>query len=149
IVAVERIGSGRVIAVSDPSIFINSMVDQPGNRKFTRAILGSGIVLLDYSHARSQPPLAKAILSLRSTPFLQAVIALIGVGLLLRVQELIDLAAQIRRDVFDRKATSSFQHSESKLIDILQSRYPGWDRKRLERVAQGVLERRRGDVNDE
>lgn len=127
VVAVERVGDGRVVAVSDPSLFINAMLERPGNRQFVRNLAadapvtdngtgtgtgtGSGAatgatsdegpardgvvtasptptptstagerVLLDYSHAGGQPPLAVALLVVRDAPLLQALLGGAGIG---------------------------------------------------------------------
>ena len=122
VVAVERVGDGRVVAVSDPSLFINAMLERPGNRQFVRNLAadapatatGSGAgptgaegpaldgvvtptptptttpastagerVLLDYSHAGGQPPLAVALLLVRDAPLLQALLGGVGIGAVL------------------------------------------------------------------
>lgn len=79
VVTTERVGQGRVVAVSDPSIFINSMLDRPGNRAFVRNLLRPHeTVLLDYSHRERPPPLAAVGMVVRQTPALQAGIGLLG-----------------------------------------------------------------------
>ena len=79
VVTTERVGQGRVVAVSDPSIFINSMLDRPGNRAFVRNLFRPHeTVLLDYSHRERPPPLAAAGMLVRQTPALQAGIGLLG-----------------------------------------------------------------------
>ncbi|WP_223302228.1 DUF4350 domain-containing protein [Haladaptatus sp. R4] len=39
VATVEKIGRGRVVVVSDSSLFINSMLDRPGNRAFVDALV--------------------------------------------------------------------------------------------------------------
>lgn len=79
VATVESVGEGRVVAVSDPSLFINVMLDRPGNRQFARNLVASGDrVLLDYSHAGRLPVLAVAVLVLRQRPVLQVVLGLAG-----------------------------------------------------------------------
>jgi hypothetical protein len=96
VVAAEPVGDGRVIAVSDPSLFVNAMLEAGDNRPFTRNLLASGTttqsapttadrpsanrVLLDYSHAGAQPPLAVAGLRLRTSTGLQALTGVVGVA---------------------------------------------------------------------
>lgn len=57
VLAEEQIGRGRIVVLSDPSIFINSMMesDQPGdNRQFIRDLTGGdGIVLVDQVNSRT------------------------------------------------------------------------------------------------
>lgn len=50
VVAEVRMGDGRLIAVSDSSLFINSMIDRGGNWKFLEN-LASGNVYIDESHS--------------------------------------------------------------------------------------------------
>lgn len=81
VVTSESVGEGRVIVVSDPSVFINAMIERPGNAAFTRHLLARHErVLLDYSHAGSQPPLAVAVLWLRRSPLLQLLVGGIGIA---------------------------------------------------------------------
>jgi hypothetical protein len=57
VIAADEIGSGRLIVVSDPSIFINSMydVDQPDNRFFIQNLVnGNDPVLLDQMNSRTR-----------------------------------------------------------------------------------------------
>jgi len=80
VVTVETIGQGRVIVVSDPSIFINAMLERPGNRQFARALLsGHETVLLDYSHGGEVPPLTAAVLTVQQSPILRGGVGVIGI----------------------------------------------------------------------
>ena len=80
VVAVERLGAGNVVVVSDPSVFINAMLDQPDNRAFAEALVGShDTLLLDYSHVPERPPLQVAVHALRDSPQLQFAV---GAGVL-------------------------------------------------------------------
>ena len=57
VIAADNIGSGRLIVVSDPSIFINSMydVEQPNNQLFIRNLVnGNEPVLLDQMNSRTR-----------------------------------------------------------------------------------------------
>lgn len=81
VVTTERIGDGRVIAVSDPSVFINAMLDREGNHAFVEALFsGASTVLFDYSHRSSVPPFVRAVLAFRRSPLLQVAIGLAFVG---------------------------------------------------------------------
>ncbi|WP_411967209.1 DUF4350 domain-containing protein [Haloferax sp. YSSS75] len=72
IVTTERLGAGTVVVVSDPSVFINAMLDQPDNRAFAEALVGThDTLLLDFSHGEERPPLQVALHSLRDSPVLQ------------------------------------------------------------------------------
>lgn len=79
VVVSESIGNGTVIAVSDPSIFINAMQDRADNRAFTEELVtGHESVILDYSHADTQPPIRSALIRVRNSPAAQAGIGLAG-----------------------------------------------------------------------
>ena len=57
VIASDNIGSGRIIVVSDPSIFINSMYDieQPNNQLFIHNLInGNEPVLLDQMNSRTR-----------------------------------------------------------------------------------------------
>jgi hypothetical protein len=83
VVTAERVGEGRVVAVSDPSVFINAMTDRASNEAFLRALVGGNErVLLDHSHSGSTPPVRAALLFLRGSPLAQVAVgaALLGVA---------------------------------------------------------------------
>jgi len=81
VVTVEPIGQGRVVVVSDPSVFINTMLNRPDNRQFARAVLsGHDTALFDYSHGNDIPPLTAAILTVREVPILRGLLGSIGIA---------------------------------------------------------------------
>ena len=81
VATVEPVGEGRVVVVSDPSAFVNAMLERPGNRAFATAVVAAhDRVLLDYSHAGPLPPLSAALLSIRGSPPLQVLVGAIAVG---------------------------------------------------------------------
>jgi hypothetical protein len=82
VVAAEPVGSGVVIAVSDPSIFINTMQERESNAAFVRGLVGDADrVFLDYSHTSAQPPVHAALLWLRRTPVALTAFGTIGLAL--------------------------------------------------------------------
>lgn len=84
VVTVETIGAGQVVTVSDPSLFINTMLPEPDNEAFATALIGSHEhLVLDYSHRDPTSPATIALVQLRQTPLLQGVIGLLGVGAVL------------------------------------------------------------------
>lgn len=85
VAAVESVGDGRIITVSDPSVFINAMQSRADNAVFLRALVGgSNEVLLDYSHAGEQPPVRAALLWLRRTPLALVSIGVVGLAVVAR-----------------------------------------------------------------
>ncbi len=80
VVTAESVGAGRVVVVSDPSLFINAMATTADNRRFVRNVAtGHGRVGIDQTHAGGQPPLAVALVSVRRDPLLQLLVG--GAGL--------------------------------------------------------------------
>ncbi|MFB6296227.1 MAG: DUF4350 domain-containing protein [Halobacteriales archaeon] len=154
VVAVEPVGTGRVIAVGDPSLLINAMLERPGNRAFAENLLGSReAVLLDHSHTADIPPLRLALLVLRDAPFLQALVGALGIGAIGlwargdagRVRDRLgELAGRAGVPGFDRSLAGrdADRHpglSRGELRAYLAERHPEWDDERVERVIRGVL----------
>ncbi|MFC6723304.1 DUF4350 domain-containing protein [Halobium palmae] len=152
IVTVESVGAGQVIAVSDPSLFINAMLDRSGNRQFTENLLERHErVLLDYSHAGQQPPLTVALLTLRGSPLFQILGGILGVCAIAlwarRPEGWLEFhrakTADDRRDPADR----SFD--EEAIVGHLRRQHPEWDESRIRRVMRGVFTDDRQDSDDE
>lgn len=166
VVTVEPVGDGRVISVSDPSLFINTMLSQPDNEAFATALLGTGDrVLLDYSRAGAQPPLAVAVVWLQSAPWLQVGLAAIGTGLVWRYARRRPggpsmwerLSARLPAGIRDRlppwlrgpPGTDADPVDEAAVLAALRRQYPEWDDRQLRRVMTDVLsERSRGDEDE-
>lgn len=170
VATVESVGDGRVVAVGDPSIAINVMVDRSDNEAFLHALAGDGTVLFDRSHGGDLPPLSSAALTIRDSPSLQV---LVGFGTIFGV-----VAAASRRGrrlvagvrsrcltlvailaattVGDTRPSSSAGDDRSRLSPAAQARYlrsnhPEWDEELIER-AIGKFNRERDEYiegNDE
>ncbi|MFC7153845.1 DUF4350 domain-containing protein [Halomarina halobia] len=149
----ERIGDGRVIVVSDASALINAMLDRPGNRAFVAALLAEhDRVALDFSHAERFPPLAVAVLALRESAALQVALGTLLVGLVgawarwptLRGRGVVaDLAAELGL-ARSRPDPASIRLDRGEVVAYLADAHPEWDERRVERVADAVVERRDG-----
>lgn len=146
VVAVEPVGEGRVVAVSDPSLFLNAMLEREGNRRFARNLFGTGDrVLLDASGS-TVPPLSAALLAVRSSPAL-------GFGLAAVVLSLVGAwglgwTSRLRSSVRARLPWTTGRGTDrpvSSGVDVdaltayVRRRHPEWDEARARRVAQGVL----------
>lgn len=80
VVTTEPVGEGRVVVVSDPSLFINAMHATESNRRFVENVATThDRVGIDETHTGAQPPLAVALLALRRDPLLQLLVG--GAGL--------------------------------------------------------------------
>jgi hypothetical protein len=149
VVAVQEVGDGRVTVVSDPSVFINTMLDRSGNRQFAANLFaGNDSVLLDYSHAQQQPPLAVLLLFLRRSPLLQAVLGMVGIGAVvgwLRRPDLVRGAVVRGQRTLDRLVgatpadETAVQPDTDRLAAHLADEHPEWDKERVRRVIAGVL----------
>jgi hypothetical protein len=72
-------GSGEIIVVSDPDLFINSMIDLGDNRAFMAGIL-PGTVWVDASHGRGVTPVGVVYYALKYDILAQAAILLLAIG---------------------------------------------------------------------
>lgn len=150
VVTVEAVGNGRVVTVSDPSLLINAMLDQPDNRAFVTALFAThDAVVLDYSHARNLPPLAVFLVIARGTPLLQ--LALMGGAL--------GIVGAWGRGLFDPllarvRRTPTETHPElgmdaDALRAYVERQHPEWDAARVKRVTEGIISTRSQDRQDE
>lgn len=150
VVVRERVGDGTVYVVSDPSVFINAMLDRPDNRQFARNLFGAHErVLLDLSHQSNQPPLAMGLLVLRDTPVLQALLGLLGVVAVLGFPNLRDGLSRWRerrgRDPFDDAG-----HVDPEVLTAyLERTHPDWDERRVRRVMTGIFDRHHDEEDDD
>lgn len=148
VVTVESVGAGQVVTVSDPSLFINAMLDQPDNGNFTANLFASHErVLLDYSHAASLPPLAVLLVVLRKAPLLQAMVT---TGALVVVVawgqgRFGALVARIRPE--DGNPEPGLDAAA--LAAYFERQHPEWDQERVERVTEGVIRRRSQERGDD
>ncbi|OYR56619.1 DUF4350 domain-containing protein [Halorubrum halodurans] len=168
VVAVESVGDGRVIAVGDPSVFINAMLTEPDNEAFATALLEAGDrTLLDYSHAGDQPPLAVALLEFRSSPAAQVAFGLFGVAAIWRygrhgAGDTRTVKRRLRAALPRRWRTrlpvwllGSGSEDDGPAVDeatvlaALRRRYPEWDETRLRRAMTDVLSERDRGGEDE
>ncbi|WP_423998634.1 DUF4350 domain-containing protein [Haloarcula salina] len=137
----EPVGSGRVVVVGDPSVFVNAMLDRGDNRQFARNLLGP-TVLLDYSHAGGVPPLAAAVLALRRSGWLLALCGAILVATFVGIDCRVD--DRLREYVRDRRSAGDpGELSASGVEAFLRSRHPDWDGARIARVTEAVMSQRR------
>jgi hypothetical protein len=144
VVTVEQLGEGQTIVVSDPSIFINAMVERPGNEQLVRALLSERTtMLLDYSHTGSVPSLVVARLELERSSALQGLVGLALIGALIIVSSRLPTVRAIRKSPSEEVP----QPSREAVRQRIARRHPQWDSDRLDRVLEGIMqsEQKRGD----
>jgi hypothetical protein len=150
VATVEPVGEGQVIVIGDPSLFINSMIDESDNRRFATTLLDQRTrSVFDQSHSAGLPPVVTAILGLQSSPPLAAGLIAVLVGLIaiigrresLRSQQWID-SVRLRIPIGTRSAavTVDSPNADPEALKAqLRDRHPEWDDDRLDRVITGVL----------
>ncbi|TKX87536.1 DUF4350 domain-containing protein [Halorubrum sp. SS5] len=166
VVTAESVGEGQVIAVGDPSLFINAMLSRPDNAAFATAVFDAhDRTLLDYSHAGEQPPLAAASLLFESSTALQVGVGALGIGAVWGHTWLAEgLVGTLWRSISSalpsrwRRRLPAWLHGaerdgdpvdEAAVFATLRERYPEWDESRLRHVMTDVLsERARGDTDE-
>jgi len=165
VATVEAIEDGQLVAVGDPSITINAMLDQPDNAAFLRGLYArSDLALFDISNAEGLPPLTGALLTLRNTPLLQAGLGIAGVAGFALLS-----GRRVRPRVRDRLRRLSGDHpgrlpawtgrradrappmTDEQRAAYLRRRHPDWNEDRIERVIAALNrpELKRRDDTDE
>lgn len=158
VVTVEPVGEGMVVAIGDPSLFINSMIDETDNRQFASTLVEQRTVtVLDQSHTTSPPPLVAAMLLVRSSPLAAAGVLSVLIGLVSAVgtqygrrerltgRQLIDqLQSKLRSNTSQARSATALESGSPRadpeaLKTQLRKRHPDWDEERLDRVIAGVL----------
>ncbi|WP_247009729.1 DUF4350 domain-containing protein [Halorientalis litorea] len=140
----ETLGDGRVVAVSDPSVFINTMLERPGNERFLRNLVaGHQRVVIDTSHAETLPPLVAGLLTLRTSPLLQVTVG--GVALLLLVawgRSPAGWVSRLRANLLEDEGVPDGTLAEASATDLaahLRDRHPDWDEERVQRVVEAAM----------
>lgn len=142
VIAHERVGRGEVIAVADPSTFINVMLERQPNRAFVGGVLGAHDRLVLDQTDEDVPPIAASLLLVRTAPApaILVALALIGVVLAWDRRPHRQVGARWRawrgrggsagpERPLDREAMSSY----------VADRYPELEDRHRERVLGGIM----------
>jgi hypothetical protein len=142
VVTSESVGDGRVIAVSDPSIFVNAMLDRGDNRRFVRNIVADhDAALLDYSHASSVPPLAAAVLAVQRSDALLLLCGVVLVGALLAYDRRLD--ERLPERLREYRGYNTDPHlSRDGVEQYLRARHPDWEAAQIKQVTEAVIKQR-------
>lgn len=152
VATVDRLGAGRLVLVSDASVFTNALATREGTRAFVDTLAGSGeTVILDNSHAAPLPPLSYAQVVLRTTPLAQfglvvGVFGLFGGIVLGGPRRLARWLDSIRRD---DGPTRVVDLSEEEIARSLSVAHPEWDDDRRRRVTKAIIRRRAESGDDD
>lgn len=150
VVATEPLGNGRVVVVSDGSVFTNAMLERSGNRQFLRNLVGaSQRAVVDYSHGHQLPPLLFALLVVRDLPLFQfglAVAALAAVALWTRGG---DLSGLVGGADSDDSTAETARLDADELAAFLADRHPEWDGDRVQHVTKAIIRSRRQPETDD
>jgi hypothetical protein len=146
----ESVGEGRIVVVGDPSLFINAMLDRPGNRAFVGNLFGSSDrVLLDYSHSEQVPPLVAVLISIQRSSILQILLGAAGVGAIAAWAQWPTVGERVpslRRD--ETPSRSPFLSADD-VATAVRERHPDWNDERVRRMTQEIKRRRsERDYND-
>jgi hypothetical protein len=148
VVVTERVGAGRVVVISDPSLFINTMLERGDNRAFTTNVFGGETVAFDYSHQGGVPPLTVVVLTLRESVLAQLAV---GLGLTILAALLIEgrVPLEAIRDRIDREHAR--ERAEVKSEDVsafIEEEHPEWDDDEVERLSQTITLPSRNEENE-
>lgn len=150
VAVVESVGDGEVIVTGDSSIFINSMIDRTGNRRFTQNLMSErNMMLLDVSHAAMIPPLVKGWLIIKDSSILQAILLSVGVVLISVWSERSRIGQLLTATNmgFGTKSANEAEEPPETLetqayVEYLESTHPDWDSERIERVVKETKRKR-------
>jgi hypothetical protein len=143
VVTTESLGAGEVLAVGDPSITINTMIDEPDNTAFLRRLSRDHeTVVFDLSKTEGIPPLMNLLLTIRNFPLAQGSIGLLGIAVIILSARVSSRSLSLRQCVperVQRRFGSTGENlaptmSTTEQAEYLRSTHPEWDEERIQRV---------------
>ncbi len=147
VVAVEAIGAGELIVVSDASAFTNAMLEQDGNHQFVENVAeGHETVILDYSQHGSLPPLSYGFILFREESLLQLIAVIVGLGII-TLWGRIGISRRLRER--SRSVATEPAVDDDVLASSLAERHPQWDDERVQRVTEAIIRTRQQEGSNE
>ncbi|MFC6863886.1 DUF4350 domain-containing protein [Halomicroarcula sp. GCM10025817] len=148
IVTVEQVGQGTVVVISDPSIFLNAMLERSDNAAFLQALVGPPeTVLLDVSHTAALPPLVAVRLWLQdvSVPtFAIGTLSVLAVVVLLSGRATLRPLERWRAESVEPPGLSS-----DEIANSIRKQHPDWDEERVGRVTDSLIQHRQQGQGDD
>ena len=147
VLASERVSNGRVLVLSDPSVFINQMIERDGNRAFLDQLIASNdYIMLDYSHSPGTTPAIEFWLWIYRTAWVQAAIAAIA-GLAVVIwthektrREIHTLLNHVQKRLNRYPDTDPVHLNAKERATFLQNKHPEWDSDRIQRIVESMDE---------
>ncbi|WP_139328928.1 DUF4350 domain-containing protein [Haladaptatus litoreus] len=139
VVTTHSVGQGQVVLVSDPSVFINSMLERSGNKEFVHNLVSTHEnVLLDTSHTKQLPPLMAAVLFIRNSAAVQILFGGSGIfGLIVWGFHAEKIKSRLPNRA-DPKHRRSHKMDAKAMSSYLQQKHPEWEQERTERVVTSL-----------
>ncbi|MDS0280801.1 DUF4350 domain-containing protein [Haloarcula onubensis] len=144
VLTTERVGRGTVVTVSDPSVFLNSMLERGNNGAFLAGLVGQhDHVLLDVSHTTAVPPLVALRLSLQNSPLGIVFAGALSIAVVLTLADSRASPGWLR----DRNepAVDRGTLSRDDVRAAVRARHPDWDDERIQRVTNSLIQ---SDTNE-
>jgi len=144
-------GQGRVILLSDPSVFINEMVPQADNQRlFTNVIANltggdtSATILFDQSQRASQPLLSYTYDRINADDNLKYALILLSIA---AVVIGVNVVAYTRRQRPRTDASKVRVNQDVAIADVME-RHPGWRKSRITTLLKQLQKRRKAPYDD-
>lgn len=142
-------GKGRIILLSDPSVFINGMLDQADNQKLYTSVLANLTggntavpILFDQSYRTSQPLWSLAYDRINADDNVKYTIILISIAAFVIG---INVATLTRRRRTRAGSDEGPVNEEAAITDIIRT-HPGWRRTRIKAILKQLQRRKRTET---
>ena len=141
VATIESVGHGRVIVVSDPSLFINVMLERSGNAAFVENLFAdSDRVLIDASHTADIPPLIQILLTVRDSALLQLFVGLAGLTNIIIWARQPAFLTRLKDWLDSTSGRDQLELSANEIATAIAARHPEWDDDRIQRISRQFSE---------